>query len=301
MATPQTTIAATTTSPRRRIRGSQPRHPEDHRDRVDDERHQHDRVARQIAEPLRHRGETPPRRALAVASGRHRRQPHGRPDRRGAAHRVEQIQRRQVDPAQQHPGQHRADDRAELKHSHVQRVGRGQLFAGQHPRDGRRAGWLVDRVERLLRRQQAHHHPHVVQRERGLHPQQHRRRRQPAGGEDQHDAAVHRVGPRASPQPEHCERYQREQTRQAHVRRVLCLRVDLHRDGEDRQVRPDDGDDPGPATADGSRVRAAVWCRLAGSCDQGCRRCTRPPLTRIRLCIRFSRPCQNSTTSGATR
>ncbi|CKP96790.1 Uncharacterised protein [Mycobacterium tuberculosis] len=35
--------------------------------------------------------------------------------------------------------------------------------------------------------------------------------------------------------------------------------------------------------------------------DQGCNRSSRPLATRIRLCMRFSRPCQNSTISGAMR
>ena len=35
--------------------------------------------------------------------------------------------------------------------------------------------------------------------------------------------------------------------------------------------------------------------------DHGCRRSIRSPVTRILLWMRFSRPCQNSTTSGAIR
>jgi hypothetical protein len=34
------------------LREQRPRHPEDHRDQIDDERHQHDGVAGQITEAL---------------------------------------------------------------------------------------------------------------------------------------------------------------------------------------------------------------------------------------------------------
>ena len=228
------------------LREQRPRHTEDHRDEVDDERHQHNGVTREVGEPVPDRAEPPARRpADAGVSGRHRTQPHGRPNRRGAGDRVEQVQRGQVHPAQQHPGQQRPDDRAELHHGHVQRVGGGQLIAGQHPRNRRRAGRRVDREERLLHGEQTQHNPDVVRRQRRLRPQQQRRHRQPAGRDDEQDAPIHRVGPCAAPQPEHDQRHQREQPGQTDVRRIPGERVDLHRDGEDRQVPPDDGDDTG--------------------------------------------------------
>ena len=98
-----------------------------------------------------------------------------------------------------------------------------------------RVGWLIA-IERLLHRQQAQHQPHVVQRQRGLQPQQHRRHREPARRDDQQQPPVHRVGPGAAPQAEHDERHQCEHTGQPDVRGVLGERVQLHRHREDRQV-----------------------------------------------------------------
>ena len=49
-------------------------------------------------------------------------------------------------------------------------------------------------------------------------------------------APVHRVGPRAAPQPEHDQRDQREHAGQPDVGGVLGERVELDRDREDRQI-----------------------------------------------------------------
>ena len=214
-------------------------------------------LSRQVAEPVHHRAKSPARRARIAVGGRDRRKPERRPDRRDAGDRVDQIQRGQVDPVQHHAGEQRPDDGAELKHRRVQRVGRGQLIARHHPRDRRRAGGRVDRVERLLHRQQTQHHPHVVHRQGGLQPQQNRRHRQPARGDDQQHPPVHRVRPGAAPQAEYHQRDEREDPGKADVCRVLGERVQLNRYREDGEVGPDDGDAAGQPQPAEVRASAA--------------------------------------------
>ena len=178
----------------------------------------------------------------------------------------------------------------------------GSWSAGQHPRDGGRAGGRVDGVERLLHGRAGHStHPDVVQRQRGLQPQQRRGHRQPAGSDDQQQAAIHRVGPGAAEQAEHDQQQRCGQPGKTHVAGVLGECVDLDRDRENGQVGADDGDDsrrPQP-TEIGVSQRSSVGEKPRHT--QGSGDGTRPPTTRIRLCSRSSRPCQNSISAGAMR
>ena len=130
-----------------------------------------------------------------------------------------------------------------------------------------------------------------------------RRQRQTTRRDDQQGAPVHRVGPGAAPQPEHDQRHQTEDAGQADVGRTLGQGAQLNGDGEDGQVGPDDRRDARPPQA--PEIRLLQRCGVGEQPPHGWRRSGRPARcagkTRILLCTRFSRPCQNSTTSGATR
>ena len=138
--------------PLRHLREDHARHAEAHR-------HDVDRgttpaapcAARGSGTRRRSRG-SPARCRRPRAARRHRGQPPGRPERGEQRDGVEQVERREADDRDQHPGQQRARDGAGLHDRHVQRVGRRELLGGQEPRDHRAAGRLVHREERRLDR-----------------------------------------------------------------------------------------------------------------------------------------------------
>ena len=87
--------------------------------------------------------------------------------------------------------------------------------------------------------------PDVAVAERGLHEEQCGGEDQPPRREGQQPTSVEVVGERAAVQPEDDERHEPEEPGQPDVRARPGQGVDLCRDGDDRQLRPDDGDDLG--------------------------------------------------------